>query len=170
MKFTCSFIATLVLIFGLWIAPVTSADQPYFKDKIITVILSWDPGGRIDRQARAVIKFLPKYIPGKPEFVIQNMPGGSGIPANQRFARGRPDGTVMMMETSRDLESAAFGLPGANFNPLKYTWIGAIDTGKQRNTLFTHKQAGFKTLEDLKTREVALGANAWGIALISMDD
>ena len=162
MKFTCSFIASLVFLFGLSVTPVTSAAQPYFKDKIITLIVSWDPGGRIDRQARAVIKFLPKYIPGKPEFVIQNMPGGSGIPANQRFARGRPDGTVIMMETSRDLESAAFGLPGANFNPLKYTWIGAIDTGKQRNTLFTHKQAGFKTLEDLKTREVALGAQRVG--------
>jgi len=85
MKFTCSFIATLVLIFGLWIAPVTSADQPYFKDKIITVILSWDPGGRIDRQARAVIKFLPKYIPGKPEFVIQNMPGGKRYPSQSKI-------------------------------------------------------------------------------------
>jgi len=134
------------------------AATPYYAGKTITMIVSWDPGGRIDRQARTVAKFLSKYVPGNPHFVIMNIPGGGGVPANRKFSRSKPDGTTMMMETSRDLESAFFELPGADYDPLQYIWIGSVSTGKQRNVLVTQKKAGFESLEDLEQREVALGS------------
>lgn len=146
---------TLTLVLA---CPGKAADTPYFAGKTITMIVSWDPGGRIDRQARTVAKFLSKYVPGSPNFVILNIPGGSGIPANVKFNASKPDGTTLMMQTSRDLESAIFELPGATYDPLKYVWIGSVSTGSQRNVLYTHKRTGFESLEDLKSKEVVLGS------------
>jgi hypothetical protein len=60
------------------------------------------------------------------------------------------------------LEVPYFGTPGANFDPNKYTYIGSAGTGTFRQTLLTSTRAKFFTLEDLKSREVALGANRVG--------
>jgi tripartite-type tricarboxylate transporter receptor subunit TctC len=159
-KITAIFLFVLGLVFMLPLTEIHA--KPYYEGKTVRLIVSWDPGGRIDTQARTVAKFLGKYIPGKPHFIIQNIPGASGIPANKRFNRSKPDGKTMMMLTSRDLEPAAYGLPGVTYDPLKYVWFASVSLGKQRNTLFTHNQSGFKSLDDLKTREVALGGQRVG--------
>jgi len=157
MKQSRLIFAIIPLAWGILTAPHTTHAQPYFQGKTITLIVSWDPGGRIDRQTRTIAKFLAKYVPGKPDFVVQNIPGGSGIPANQRFIKSKPDGSVIMMSTGRDLETVSLGLGGYKYDPLRSTWIGSVSTGKQRMVLITHKRAGFKTLEDLKSRELIMG-------------
>ncbi len=142
--------------------PGTTQAQPYFEGKTITMILGSAPGGRRDRISRTTAKFLRKYIPGKPSILIQNIPGGKGIPAQMKFSRSRNDGTVIATVVSSDMEAPYFGAPGAKYNPRDYVWVGAVGTGKQRNVLFTHKQAGFNTLEDLRSRTVALGSQGVG--------
>jgi len=136
--------------------------QKDFTGKSFTMIVGWDPGGRIDRQGRTVAKYLKKHLPGNPDFIIQNIPGGKGIPSIQRFLRSKADGSVMMMQTSRGLETVTLVFPKLGIDPLKYSWVGSVSTGKQRNTLFTHKQAGFKTLEDLNKKQIILGAQRVG--------
>jgi len=69
---------------------------------------------------------------------------------------------MIAIVTSSDMEAPFFGTPGANYNPKDYVWVGALGTGKQRNILFTHKQAGFNSLEDLRSREVSLGGRTVG--------
>ena len=158
IKQCLSVIVAVVMVVGVVITPRQIQAEPYFQGKTITLIVSFDPGGRIDRQTRTVAKFLAKYVPGKPDLVVQNIPGGSGIPANQRFIKSKPDGSVIMMSTGRDLETVSLGLGGYKYDPLKSIWIGSVSTGKQRQVLITHKRAGFKTLEDLKSRELIMGA------------
>ncbi len=51
------------------------------------MIIGWDPGGRLDRQGRTVARYLKKYLPGNPDFIIQNIPAGKGLLANQRFVK-----------------------------------------------------------------------------------
>jgi tripartite-type tricarboxylate transporter receptor subunit TctC len=36
-------------------------------------------GGGFDLSARLVAQFLPRFIPGSPTIVVQNMPGASGL-------------------------------------------------------------------------------------------
>ncbi len=150
--------ASMVFALGSMGIPSEVYSQPYYQGKNITMILGSNPGGRRDRIARTTAKFLSKYIPGNPNILIQNIPGGKGIPAQLKFSKGKTDGTVIGVVVSSDMEAPYFGTPGANYKPRDYVWVGAIGTGKQRNVLYTHKQAGFKSLEDLKAREVAIGA------------
>ncbi len=151
-------LAIILVIMALAVSPNKTQAQYSFDGKSITLIVAWDPGGRIDRQSRTIAKYLAKYLPGSPDFIVQNIPGGKAIPANLRFQKAKPDGSVILMETASGLEISFLGFPGANYTPHKNTWIGSVSTGKQRNVLYTHKQAGFNTLKDLKKKRIALGA------------
>ena len=66
------------LVFAPWQG---DAAQSYFQGKTVTLQVGSGAGGRQDRIARTLAKYLTKYILGKPAFVIQNKPGGQGIPA-----------------------------------------------------------------------------------------
>ncbi len=161
-KLFLTFLTGLVMVLGPVITPDSIHAEPYFKGKTITVVLGTAPGGRRDRISRTTAKFLAKYIPGNPTILVQNIPGGKGIPAQLKFARSKPDGSVIGVVTSSATEAPFFGTPGANYDPRKYVYIGSVGTGKSRQTLFTLKKAGFHSLEDLKSREVVLGAQRVG--------
>ena len=80
MRKTTSFM--IVLIFVLTAAASSEgADQPFFQGKTITLQVGAPAGGRQDRIARTMAKYLTKYTPGSPAFLIQNKSGGQGIPA-----------------------------------------------------------------------------------------
>ena len=152
----------MVIAMGSVATPSTTHAQPYFEGKTMTMVLGTSPGGRRDRIARTTARFLSMYIPGKPRVLVQNIPGGQGIPAQRRLNQGKTDGSMIGIVTSSDMAAPFFGTPGADYNFKDYVWVGALGTGKQRDILFTHKQAGFNSLEDLRSREVALGGTAIG--------
>lgn len=73
-----------------------AAQEPY-AGKTITIIVGLEPGGTSDTFARKFAVFLQRYIPGKPNIVVQNMPGGAGILAtNYVFERAKPDGLTIL--------------------------------------------------------------------------
>ena len=138
------------------------AAQPYFSGKTVTLQVGAPAGGRQDRIARTMAKYLAKYTPGSPAFVILNKTGGQGIPAMLALSKGPTDGSFMSTVISSYLEAPYFGAPGANYEPRNFVYVGAPGTGKQRNVLIFHQRAGIKTLQDLKSREVTIGSQGVG--------
>ena len=51
----------------------------YYQGKTIRIVVGFTSGGFYDRWARLLARFMPKYIPGKPEMIVQNMPGAGGL-------------------------------------------------------------------------------------------
>ena len=141
---------------------VNGAEQAYFQGKTITLQVGAQAGGRQDRIGRTLAKYLTKYAPGNPAFLIQNKSGGQGIPAMLALSKAPADGSFMSMVISSYLEAPYFGAPGATYEPRNFVYVGAPSTGKQRNVLFMHQRTGIKTLEDLKKREVTLGSQGVG--------
>src|ERR687891_424187 len=137
---------------------VDAAQQPHFHGKTITLQVGAAAGGRQDRIARTLAKYLTKYTPGSPVFLIQNKSGGQGIPAMLALSKGPTDGSFLSMVISSYLEAPYFGAPGATYDPRSFVYAGAPSTGKQRNVLVVHQRSGIKSLDDLKKREVTLGA------------
>jgi tripartite-type tricarboxylate transporter receptor subunit TctC len=153
-----------MLLLSLWAIPVgaPAAEQPYFHGKTIILQVGAPAGGRQDRIARTLARYLTKHAPGNPVFLIQNKSGGQGIPAMLALSKGPTDGSFMSIVISSYLEAPYFGAPGATYEPRNFVYVGAPSTGKQRNVLAVHQRAGIKTLEDLKNREVTLGAQGVG--------
>src|SRR5919106_1219700 len=164
-EFTMAKSFALILLF---LALLTSAvkldgaEHPYFHGKTVTLQVGAPAGGRQDRVGRTMAKYLAKYIPGNPAFLIQNKTGGQGIPAMLALSKGPTDGSFMSTVISSYLEAPYFGVLGANYEPRSFVYVGVPSTVKQRNVLFFHQRAGIKTLEELKNREVILGSQAVG--------
>jgi tripartite-type tricarboxylate transporter receptor subunit TctC len=82
------------------------------------------------RTIRIVVGYGPKHIPGNPNIVIQNKPGGGSMLAANTVYNAEPkDGTVIVMFSSGQILKQAWGAPGVRFDSAKYQWISsAFDT------------------------------------------
>src|SRR4029453_3414338 len=81
--------AALYPLVFFFATPVYS-QTPFYQGKTISIVQGRDPGGTGDMRVRAMIPVLQKYIPGNPNIVSENMPGGGGRRAENkvnRFAR-----------------------------------------------------------------------------------
>jgi tripartite-type tricarboxylate transporter receptor subunit TctC len=107
--------------------PLFAAEQPFYEGKTIRFIIASGPGGGTDTAGRLVARYLPKYLPGNPKIVIQNMGGGGGTIANNYFASEvKPDGLTMMQDSSSSVASFARGGPSIKYDPRKFKVIGGV--------------------------------------------
>ena len=70
-------IAVLALSIGLTVGSsiAQAQSEPFYKGKQIRIITGATAGGFYDRWARLLTRAMPKYIPGQPDMIVQNMPG-----------------------------------------------------------------------------------------------
>jgi tripartite-type tricarboxylate transporter receptor subunit TctC len=139
---------------------------PYFQNKTITILRGGEPGGSGDMQARALIPFLKKYIPGNPTIVIENMPGAAGMKAvNHAYSSAKPDGLTITAVGSGLASGAVLGLPGVKYDIDKLIYLGSTEHGDPYLFL-SRKEAGFDSLEKLRAATgVRVGAQTVGHAV-----
>ena len=143
-----------------------SAAAEFYKGKTIRVIVGTSPGD-YDTWVRLIVRYLPQYIPGQPNFVVENMPGaGSLIAANHLYNRAARDGTVLG-SVSRNIPHYAFAKKAnANFDPLKFQWIGSPEVNNRG--CFARADSGVRTPRDLFERELLVGTDGAGTSLSEM--
>ncbi len=107
--------------------PLFAADQPFYEGKTIRFIIASGAGGGTDTAGRLVARFLPKYLPGTPKIIVQNMPGGGGTIANNYFANEvKPDGLTIMQDSSSGVANFVRGGPIIKYDPRKLKLIGGV--------------------------------------------
>jgi tripartite-type tricarboxylate transporter receptor subunit TctC len=115
---------------GLVTALVTSApaaQAPFYEGKTVRVLIASGPGGGTDTAGRLVARYLPKYLPGNPKIVIQNMGGGGGTIANNYFASEvKPDGLTIMQDSSSSVANFVRGGSSIKYDPRKFLLIGGV--------------------------------------------
>jgi tripartite-type tricarboxylate transporter receptor subunit TctC len=133
----------------------------FYKGKQITLITSASVGGGYDQYARILAKHMPRFIPGNPSIVVQNMPGADGIrAANYLYNVAAKDGSIIG-GLARNNGLAHFYDPGntsAQFDARKFIWLGSPQQEIGLFVLRTEK--GAKTIDDLKKIEVTSSATA----------
>ena len=73
--------------------PVTA--QSSYPAKPIHMLVGYPAGGPVDTLARAIGEKLSKSL-GQ-QVIVENVPGATGMIANQRLAKSQPDGYTLMM-------------------------------------------------------------------------
>src|ERR1700731_4485340 len=69
--------------------------EDFYKGKQITIIVS-SGAGAYDAYARTFARYMPKYIPGHPNMIVQAMEGAGGVvAANYLYNVAARDGTVI---------------------------------------------------------------------------
>jgi tripartite-type tricarboxylate transporter receptor subunit TctC len=117
----------VALVLGLSVFYVTSsfAQEPFYKDKVIRIIVATAAGGGYDLYTRTMARHMRKHIPGEPTIAVENMPGaGHLIGANHVYRVAKPDGLTMGHFIGTLFLQQLLGKPGVEFDALKYNFIG----------------------------------------------
>ena len=157
-----SLFAATALTFAL-AGPAIAQDgvAQFYQGKNVRMIVGVAVGSGYDINARALARHLGKHIPGNPTIIVQNQPGAGSITmTNQLYNVGPFDGTVI---------GAAFGgMPtaplltpeGVQFDPIKLNWLGS--TNRETHVTYLWNTAPANSFEDIKKREIVVGAQAPG--------
>ena len=157
--FTRFVIVTYILIS----LTAASAQAPYFQAKTIKIIRGGEPGGSGDLQARALIPFLKKYLPGDPTIIVENMPGAAGRKAvNHIYSTAKPDGLAIGAVGAGLVAGPILGLPGSQYDIDKLIYLGSTESGDPY-VFVSRKEAGFDSIEKLRAATgLRIGAQAVG--------
>lgn len=141
-------------------AALAQSPPAYYASKELRILVGYAPGGGYDTYARAVAQVLDRHLPGKPTVLVQNMPGADGLTLSNHMAQRAPrDGTVIAI-TNRNLAAApALGLidkASVQYDPAQFFWIANMNVDV--SVVVVRKDAGVRSLEDLKAREIVVGA------------
>ncbi len=87
------------------------AESPLnFHGQNIEVIVPYMPGGGTDTWVRTVAPHLSNHLPGKPEIVVVNAPGGNATTAANVYAEeAQPDGRSVLVTASSNQLSYLLG-------------------------------------------------------------
>jgi tripartite-type tricarboxylate transporter receptor subunit TctC len=133
----------------------------FYSGKTITLIVSSNAGGGYDIVARLLARYLPKYIPGTPMIVVQNEAGGGGLRAAQQiYAVAAKDGTTIGNLRASNMLDSILAIRGKEIDPTKYEWIGSVASDTDLCSFWY--TAGVHSFEDLKNKEIIVGASGKG--------
>ena len=142
--------------------------EDFYRGKQLQFIIRTPVGGDYDSYSRLVARHMGKHIPGKPNILAVNMPGGGGIIAANHVGLAAPkDGTILTMVSQGLPVDQALGLnPSLRTDMRQFNWIGNVVNANQ--LLVTWHTSKTKTLEDAKKRETAIGSTGAGSASVQL--
>jgi hypothetical protein len=139
--------------------------EAFYRGKTVRILVGFAAGGGYDAFARLTSKHLPKYIPGSPSVVVENMTGASSLSAANHIYNAAPkDGTVMgTFDPALVMIQVVGGGGGAiQFDPTKFPWLGSPTVST--NQCMLRSETGIDSVEKLlsSTREIVFGATQLG--------
>ena len=155
--------SVLICLFAMAGYSATTVAQPadeYYRGKEVRILVGYATGGGYDTYARAVAQVLGRHLPGNPTVIVQNMPGADGLAvANHMAKRAARDGTVIAL-TNRGLAVAPIlGLveqSSVQYDPKQFNWLANLNADV--SVFIFRSDLGVRTLDDLRHREVIVGA------------
>jgi tripartite-type tricarboxylate transporter receptor subunit TctC len=133
-------------------AAAAQSIEAFYKGRTVTLLVSTAPGGRYDLNGRLIAAHLGNFLPGHPNIVVENLPGGGGLALGNRLFNSSPrDGSVIAVMEPGTAQVAVEGDPNARFDPLKMTWIGSMSSfADDADLLLVNASHSAKTVADLR--------------------
>jgi tripartite-type tricarboxylate transporter receptor subunit TctC len=157
----CSFVVAAAAVLGsmpAWADPIAD----FYAGKRIDFVIRSGVGGGYDSYSRLLARHIRKHIPGNPQVVPVNMPGGGRIVAANYLAYKAPkDGTVLSIVGQGLVVDQALGLNESFKADLReFNWIGNLSATNQ--VLVAWHTSPTRTLKDATARETVIGATGAG--------
>jgi tripartite-type tricarboxylate transporter receptor subunit TctC len=163
MKFGVKAVSLAALLLGSFVSTPLAADPvaDFYKGKRISMYVGSEPGGGYDSYARLVTRHLGRFIPGNPEFIVMNMPGGGGIRVtNNLYNIAAKDGSAMGTVQRAILTTPLLDSRNTEikYDPLKFNWLGSLNT--ETGLIVVWKaSAPHKEMKDLFEQELMVGSS-----------
>lgn len=141
----------------------TSADTvaDFFRDRQISFIVSYGPGGSYGLYAQIAARHLPRHLPGKPTITVQFMPGAGGITATNHLYNLAPkDGSTVATVTKDLALEQALRPKDVRFDARQFGWVGSF--AEYIAVFAVWNASGIRTIEDVRARETILATSGRG--------
>jgi tripartite-type tricarboxylate transporter receptor subunit TctC len=151
------------LVLALFTAPAFADPvEDFYKGKQIKMVIRSGVGGGYDLYARVLATHIGKHIPGNPQVIPVNMPGGGGIKAANFVANVAPkDGTILTIVSQGLAVDQALGLnPTLEADLREFNWIGNMSSHNQVTVVWHTSKT--QSWEDALKRETVLGTTGAG--------
>lgn len=140
---------------------LAQSGAPFFAGKTIEIWIGAAPAGGYDVNARAVARYWPDHIAGKPAIVPKNLPGAASLRAtNLVFHTAPKDGTVIGAPSRAVLTMPLLGVDNAKFDPTTAHWVGSVS--REDSTCVAWHTSGIKTLADAQKTKLFVGTSGPG--------
>ena len=132
-----------------------------YKGRTITILVGYGSGGTYGRTSLLLGQYLGKFIPRKPNIVVQHMPGAGGLKAaNYAYNVMPANGLNLLMPPEMSVASAVLRPTKVKFKPQEFQWLGRVFGSN--NAIIVRRDSGIKTWSDLKTKEVIMASSGKG--------
>jgi tripartite-type tricarboxylate transporter receptor subunit TctC len=134
------------------------AQDAFYKDKRLTIIVGSAAGSGYDAYARLMARHIGRRLPGAPGVIVQNMPGGGGLSsANYLYNVAPKDGTVISALQRGMLISPLTAPQGVQYDPRKFTWLGS--TTSETGVIAVWHTSPHQTIQDVLAHELLVGGS-----------
>jgi tripartite-type tricarboxylate transporter receptor subunit TctC len=142
-----SSVITTAFVLVLW-SSGSMAQTPYYAGKTITIVAGTKAGDVYDLYARMFAQYMPKYIPGNPNIIVQNMPGAASmIAANFVYNVANPDGLTIGAIFPALYFDQVVQRPEVKYDWSKFAWLGSPVTSN--HLLYMRADSPYKTIHDV---------------------
>src|SRR4029453_277597 len=125
----------------------TAPAQEFLKDKTLTFIVGYSPGGTYDQYTRLIARHIKKHVSGNPTRIVENMPGAGGkIAANHLYNRVKPEGLTISAWASPLILQHVMGNEATKFDGRKVGWVGI--PGVYHTACSFNRESGIRTVDD----------------------
>lgn len=138
------------------------SDDGFYKGRTVQLLIGYGVGGGYDLYGRVLARHMGKHIPGNPTLVPQNMVGAGSLKLTNYLysAAAARDGSAFGIVGNGVAFEPVFGGKGVEFDPLKFKWIGSLQSFVQ--IAISWHTSPVKTFEDALTHELVVGATGSG--------
>ena len=149
----------------LWLAAAfvsaPAAAEDFYAGKTVTITVSTGPGGTYDSIARLLARHMPRYLPGGPGMIVQNMPGaGNVLATNFMYNLAPKDGTSFATVNNAIPLNQVLDGRGVRYDARRFGWLGS--PGSYNSVLMIWKSAGAHSFKDVTEREITVGGTGAG--------
>lgn len=143
--------ATILGALALLSTSGANADD-FYKGKTLSIVVGATPGGAFDVISRSMSRFIGKHLPGRPNVVVQNMPGAGSLTSLTYIESVAPaDGTVIGTFLPGIITQSVVAPEKIRANLSNIAWVGVVSADYSR-VCYGFGPNGVKSWDDLMRR------------------
>jgi tripartite-type tricarboxylate transporter receptor subunit TctC len=140
--------------------------QEFYKNKTVNFIIGFSINNGYDTYSRAVARHIGKYLPGKPNVIVQNMPGAGSLAAiNNLYNAAAKDGTVLGMIDQAAALTQLLDPKNMRADITKFNWIGRVTDNSA--ILYGWHTAPVKKISDALEKELIIATTGQNSRMLS---
>lgn len=142
-----------------------AADADHFKGKTMKIVIPYGPGGTYDKYGQTFAQHLGNHLPGKPNVIVQHMPGAGGVKAmNWAYTVMPKDGLNLLTPLDNSVVNQLMQPERVRYDARDYRWAGS--SNQTNLVMAVRADTGVKTWKDMVGKDLIASSSGQDTSFI----